>query len=375
MIPGHLPPPPPTPARDLSASPTSSCTVTETVKGSHTFVIQGYSLTKGMGVGKSIASDAFSVGGYQWAIYFFPDGILPEDNALCISVCVGLSGEGTEARAIFELVLVDQSGKGRHLVRNQPLTLMCGKSMWGYRCLYERAALETSDFLRDDCLKIKCTVSVVVSRRASSQQHLLEVPDPDMGSHITMLLEDRESSDVVFDVAGEKFHAHKLVLAARSPVFKAKFFDELNDAHGEIAITDMEPEVFKAMLHYIYKDTLVGDDVLAASSSVSSVSDTLAAKLFAAADKYEVGRLRQLCESYLCKYISVDSVSAILAFADQHHATELKAVCLQFSADNLEAVMQSEGFGYLKENFPSLQLEIFTAFARSEDERSSGGKS
>ena len=27
-----------------------------------------------MGIGKHIASETFTVGGYQWAIYFYPDG-------------------------------------------------------------------------------------------------------------------------------------------------------------------------------------------------------------------------------------------------------------------------------------------------------------
>lgn len=95
------------------------------------------------------------------------------------------------------------------------------------------------------------------------------------------------------------------------------------------------PCILQAMLHFVYRDTLVDDYVLAASSSVSSISDTLAAKLLAAADKYDLGRLRLLCESYLCKDISVNSVASTLALADRHHAMELKAVCLKFAAENL----------------------------------------
>ena len=90
------------------------------------------------------------------------------------------------------------------------------------------------------------------------------------------------------------------------------------------------------MLHFIYRDTFVEDDALIASSSpVSSVSDTLAGKLLAAADKYGLERLQLMCESYLCKEISVNSVASTLALADRHHAMELKAACLKFAAENL----------------------------------------
>ncbi|CAL5428469.1 unnamed protein product [Camellia sinensis] len=372
-------------------SPTSSRSVTETVNGSHRFVIQGYSLAKGMGIGKHIASDNFTVGGYQWAIYFYPDGKNPEDNSTYVSVFIALASEGTDVRALFELTLLDQSGKGKHKVHSHfdrslesgPYTLKYRGSMWGYKRFFRRALLETSDYLKDDCLKINCTVGVVVSAIDCPRLHSIQVPDSDIGAHFGTLLENIDGSDVIFNVAGEKFNAHKLVLAARSPVFRSELIDGSEGDTQEVAITDMEPEVFKAMLHFIYRDALVEDELVASSSSsTSSISETLTAKLLAAADKYDLGRLRRLCESHLCKYISVNSVAKVLALADRFHATELKAVCLRFAAENLadgqrlwnfESVMRSDGFEYLKENCPSLQSELLKTLAGCEDDCSSGG--
>ncbi|KAL3347548.1 hypothetical protein AABB24_021293 [Solanum stoloniferum] len=323
---------------------TSSRSVTETVNGSHRFVIQGYSLAKGMGVGKHIASDNFTVGGHQWAIYFYPDGKNPEDNSTYVSLFIALASEGTDVRALFELTLVDQSGKGKHKVHSHfdrslesgPYTLKYRGSMWGYKRFFRRALLENSDYLKDDCLKINCTVGVVRSTIDISSLQPIQVPDSDMGSHFGMLLETMEGSDVVFIVAGEKFHAHKLVLTARSPVFRTELFDELMGDKQEIVVTDMEPRVFKAMLHFIYRDSLEDEEIEdTSSSSIPSVTDTLTAKLLAAADRYDLTRLRRVCESHLCKDISVNSVSRTLALADRYHATELKAVCLRFAAENL----------------------------------------
>ncbi|KAG2534660.1 BTB/POZ and MATH domain-containing protein 5-like isoform X2 [Panicum virgatum] len=380
-------------ARDMAASPTSSRSVTQTVNGSHRFVIQGYSLAKGMGVGKHIASETFTVGGYQWAIYFYPDGKNPEDNSAYVSVFIALASEGTDVRALFELTLLDQSGKGKHKVHSHfdrslesgPYTLKYRGSMWGYKRFFRRTALETSDFLKDDCLKINCTVGVVVSTMDYSRPHAIEVPESDIGYHFGTLLDTQEGVDVIFRVAGEEFHAHKLVLAARSSFFRSEFFDhesdeEKNEADGsneikEIVIDDMDPKVFKAVLHFIYRDNLVNDDELSASSSDCSIFDTLAGKLMAAADKYELPRLRLLCESYLCKQISVNSVATTLALADQHHAMELKSVCLKFAAENLSAVIRTEGFDCLKDNCPSLQSEILRTVAGCEEQCISGGKS
>ena len=105
--------------------------------------------------------------------------------------------------------------------------------------------LESSVFLKDDCLKINCTVGVVVSAVDCSRLHSIHVPESDIGAHFGMLLENEEGSDVTFNVCGEKFHAHKLVLAARSPVFETEFFNGMDEDDHEIVVTDMEPKVFK----------------------------------------------------------------------------------------------------------------------------------
>lgn len=284
----------------------------------------------------------------------------------------------------------------------------------GYKRFFRRSLLETSDFLKNDCLKINCTVGVVVSASDCPQHYSINIPESDIGSHFGALLDNMEGSDITFDVAGDKFPAHKLVLAARSPEFRSKFFNGLDEEKNEIIVTDLEPKVFKvkticfpfpyfpslvasslfriyfvivyfsvsflfldrkriafffliekgsyrssrvkvqlrrmdiliipllqAMLHFIYKDTLT-EEVATVSSTTTShfpVSETLTAKLLAAADKYGLGRLRLICESCLCKDICVNSVADILTLADHCHATELKAVCLKFAAQNLAGIL------------------------------------
>ncbi|KAK9115795.1 hypothetical protein Sjap_014742 [Stephania japonica] len=138
------------------SSRTSSRSVIETVNGKH------------------IASEKFTVGGYDWAIYFYPDGKNPEYNATYVSVFIALASEGTYVRALFELTLLDQSGKGKHKVHSHferslesgPYALKYRGNMWGYKRFFRRAMLETSDFLKDDCLKINCSLSLFSSASA-----------------------------------------------------------------------------------------------------------------------------------------------------------------------------------------------------------------
>ncbi|KAI3868576.1 hypothetical protein MKX03_017266, partial [Papaver bracteatum] len=93
----------------------SSESIFETVEGSHEYKIKGYSLAKGMGVGKFTSSRTFTVGGHDWLIIFYPDGNC-EDNEEYASVylkLVNTTNRG-DVRALFAFKLMDQSGKGEH---------------------------------------------------------------------------------------------------------------------------------------------------------------------------------------------------------------------------------------------------------------------
>jgi len=84
----------------------------------------------------------------------------------------------------------------------------------------------------------------------------IRVPGSNLKRQLAGLLESGDGADVAFAVAGETFSAHRLVLALRSPVFKAELcgpMRELGGAAQPITVEDMQPEVFRAMLQFIYQ--------------------------------------------------------------------------------------------------------------------------
>ncbi|KAG6395324.1 hypothetical protein SASPL_145967 [Salvia splendens] len=348
----------------------SSRSINDTVNGTHHFTIRGYSLAKGMGPGKYVSSDTFNIGGYDWAIYFYPDGKNPEDSSTYVSVFIALASEGTDVRALFELALLDQSGKGKHKVHSHfdralesgPYTLKYRGSMWGYKRFFRRAALETSDYLKDNCLSMHCTVGVVRTRVEGPKMYSVHVPPSDMGQSLKHLLDAELGCDVVFQVGKESFKAHKIVLAARSPVFKAQFFGLVgNPNSGKVELKDVEPSIFKALLHFIYSDEL--PDFTEIDDSTPASSTIMTQHLLAAADQFGLDRLKLLCEAKLCEEFSTDTVATTLSLAEQHHCTQLKPICLKFAAANLGVVMKSEGFKHLEESCPSLLLELLETVA------------
>ncbi|XP_012088619.1 BTB/POZ and MATH domain-containing protein 3 isoform X2 [Jatropha curcas] len=317
-----------------------SKSVNETVNGSHQFTIKGYSLAKGMGAGKCISSDIFTVGGYDWAIYFYPDGKNPEDSSMYVSVFIALASEGTDVRALFELTLVDQSGNGKHKVHSHfdralesgPYTLKYRGSMWGYKRFFRRTTLENSDYIKDDCLLMNCTVGVVRTRLVGPKQCFITIPPSDMGQGLKELLESEVGCDIAFQVGDETFKAHKLILAARSPVFRAQFFGLFGDPNlDKVVVKDIDPSIFKAMLLFVYTDKLPDVHEITGTTSMCT-STNMVQHLLAAADLYNLDRLKLLCESKLCEELSAETVATTLALAEQHQCSQLRAICLKFAA-------------------------------------------
>ncbi|CAA7392716.1 unnamed protein product [Spirodela intermedia] len=316
---------------EVSCSMSVSCTV----EGSHRYVLAGYSQAKGMGVGKFLSSEVFSVGGLRWAIHFYPDGLGPEDNGGYVSLFVTLVTGEPDCRALFDLAMTDQRGKVRYKrdtisSRFEPVNLKGNGWSWGSIRFIKKAALERSNFLQNDSLFFECAISVVKTRTVTPIQWSIPVPTSDLGRSLGELLRTEMGSDIVFVVAGESFKAHKLILAARSPVFRAQFFGGIGDPNlDKVDVEEIEPPVFKAMLQFIYSDGF--PDVQELAMSIPMCNPTIFLRhLLAAADRYWLDRLKRFCELKLSEEITEDTVADNLALAERHRCPGLKAAGLEF---------------------------------------------
>lgn len=91
------------------------------------------------------------------------------------------------------------------------------------------------------------------SRLEGPKQYSIPVPPSDMGQSFKDLLESQTGCDIVFEVGDETFKAHKLILAARSPVFRAQFFGLVGDCNmDKVVVEDVEPSIFKVTLLFVF---------------------------------------------------------------------------------------------------------------------------
>ncbi|CAN6342965.1 unnamed protein product [Urochloa humidicola] len=315
-----------------------------------------------------------NVGGYDWEIRFYParwhrntdymaalqlaflDGA-PSGGAHPHGVTASLSGRLVQYRHChlrpfkWDMPVTKEFKDAS----DPPLQLFIGRG-------------ETNDVGREpSTLEVECTIGV----RKDTSEAPSGPPPPDLPRHLGELLQSEAGADITFAVSGKSFAAHKNILAARSPVFKAEFFGAMEEQSAQrVEIPDMEPAVFKAMLRFIYTDMVPSElDDKQQPEEAEEEEETAAATVMAmaqhllvAADRYGLDRLKVICEQRLILGIDIETAATTLALADRHNISVLKAKCIEFiagrSAENLDAVMETEGYKHLEASSPSVLTEL-----------------
>ena len=121
----------------------------------------------------------------------------------------------------------------------------------------------------------------------------------------------------------------------------------------------MRPDVFEALLHYIYTDTMPATEGGAGDDEDASHQRTR--DLLVAADRYDLVGLKILCEGELAKTLGEGNVAEMLAFADDHYCSTLKDACVGFmvaSPERMERVVASYGYQRLRMTHPLVLVDV-----------------
>jgi len=181
--------------------------------------------------------------------------------------------------------------------------------------------------------------------------NMITVPDAvRVPKNITNFLTNQTLTDVTL-CQGKEFKAHKLILAAASPVFKA-MFKEGTKEHQEnyVNIQDIDSAIFEVFLRYLY------------TGQVDKL-DGMCLDLFAPADKYDVQPLREICIRHMATNISVDNAVNVLILAERHCMDSTKSSALLFISKHVCDVMTKDAWIPFIENYPHLVTELILALA------------
>ncbi|XP_047051353.1 BTB/POZ and MATH domain-containing protein 1-like [Lolium rigidum] len=284
-------------------------------------------------------------------------GCLPRGSSPSILFVLGVhSNPALEAasKVSTHMVLLDKTGSPASSVGTGKIQKSsCSDYMDGVYGLEARRSAVMANCVVDNYVVVLCSVDIDWTPPASSIK--------DLGHDLAMMLDKQDLTDVTFDVGGESISAHRLVLAARSSVFKAQLYGPMAESKmTSITIQDMHASAFRSMLYYIYHGSLSNADKNDVSSTMAQYQH-----LLVAADRYGLEGLKKNCEDKLCaNCITIDSMVSLLELAEDHVCYKLKARCFDFLADgdNFKMVATSGEYLRLMQTFPTLMVEAQNRF-------------
>ncbi|KAJ3686157.1 hypothetical protein LUZ61_015321 [Rhynchospora tenuis] len=301
----------------------------------HRFIVN-YKETKNLSNSECITSPTFRSDGYKWSICCYPKGSHKDDDNNNIGLFLELLSDYINLHVSFTLAIMDKSGS-EPLQKNFNEKFGGVGSNFGLHCFIRRTTLEQGYLTKDGNFRILCFIKVL----GQDFDGVPQVPIGGLKEDINKLWESGEMTDVNFDVEGEIISAHRVILSARSCVFKAELFGNMAEAKSEcIRIDDMNPEVFRALLHFMYNDSLDNE------RETHHATIVMTQHILAAADRYEIEDLIVRCEKYLTKNLSVSTVMDVLMFAERHYLVKLKEACLEFASrqDNFIDIAFTDGY-------------------------------
>jgi len=357
MAASRVPTPPP-PEMACPVAENWCYTQVKVVKFSYMWTINNFSFCREE-MGEVLKSSTFSAGAndkLKWCLRVNPKGLDEESKDYLSLYLLLVSCNKSEVRAKFKFSILNAKREETKAMESQRAYRFVQGKDWGFKKFIRRDFLmdEANGLLPDDKLTIFCEVSVVgdtINVSGQSNCTPVKVPECRLSEDLGALWDRQAFSDVTLCVDGREFHAHKALLAARSPVFNAMFEHEMEERNsGRVEIKDIDHEVLREMLRFIY-------------TGKAPNLDKMAADLLAAADMYALERLKVMCEEALCSSLTIDSSSEVLVLADMHSADQLKTHAIDFINSHATDVMDTTGWKNMVLSQPHLVADAFRALA------------
>lgn len=208
----------------------ASAIVADKERGRHELKVDASTLAVAgpNGAGGLLASGPFTVGCHRWRIRYYPNGDCA-DTAGYVSIFLVLDEDvAAPVTAQFRLSVVTEKFfiKWKREVLSNPQILheFSGRALRGYSTFAKREDLAKKVGRRNvDTFTIRCDIVVLNGfRTEESAQSKARIPPSDLHKNLGDLLQSGRGADVVFEVGGERFAAHRCVLGARSLVISAE---------------------------------------------------------------------------------------------------------------------------------------------------------
>lgn len=223
----------------------------------------------------------------------------------------------------------------------------------GYRKLISRKSILTMSkgILPEDELKISCEILIMSNIDPVLEENNMTVEE------LLEVCRLNKSFDVVkVHVSGKEFTVHRSILATHSKYF-AKMFIKLYALYREgntncngMLLKDVHPDTFTEIIRFVY------------TGKVLNIKNVVF-DLLVAAHKYEINKLKVICDDTLRNQLCPQIAAITLVHAENCGLDRLKNETIDVILNNTDEVKYTAGWTVLQTEHPQLMREIIQKIA------------
>ncbi|KAG9455194.1 hypothetical protein H6P81_008098 [Aristolochia fimbriata] len=161
---------------------------------------------------------------------------------------------------------------------------------------------------------------------------------------------------------GPSIPAHRVLLAARSPIFKTMLeWDECKAPSSDtISLPELTHEELQCLLHFLYNGRLPGDE---------NMDQQIVYSMLVAADKYDIPFLKKLCEKQILRSLDASNALEVLEISETCSNKKLRESAMGSIVKHMEEVVFSPGYETFAVNNAHLSVEITRTLLRENRDR------
>ncbi|EPT27628.1 BTB/POZ domain-containing protein [Toxoplasma gondii TgCatPRC2] len=264
---------------------------------------------------------------HDFALWLFPNGQKQHSSVNSIDISLMYRGSKDFVVAKWSACFLDEEDQPVPRTRLGDPLKKYFRGGDGRRFSYSPSDASIQKWLVDGALRVKCEVQIAMELTSSRPlRGSGKTADNSFKQDIVKYCERDETRDVSINCGKEVYRASRFMLAARSEVLQAMLEGKFKEAsESEINFEELSPHIAKQILDFIHYDRcslLEGSPKAGKDGDKRKrIHDIL--QLFAAADKYDIKGLGDLCQDALIQNMDHYTIADIMVFAEQISSQKL----------------------------------------------------
>jgi len=304
--------------------------------------------------GQQLESSQFVINGLKLCINLYPNG-RNDDEGGCVSLFLR-NDNSIQLEVMCEFILGLEKPYKHQFTFNK----INPNSGYGFPKMYTHEQMLAKEVMDDGVLDIKAIITFKGKVRNISQSidEAVELDCPEkVGMDLYNSYELQEFTDFEIVCQDRSIPCHKVVLASRSPVFRAMLLNDMEESSSsKVQPKEFDSQTISLLLRFLYRGKLEQD-----------LLDKNAEAVFKAADYYEVTDLKRLCEKSLIKKITIANMLEFLVLADMYKARDLREATKNLIVANSKELLKKRHWKEKLKDASHLVFEILEAVIKKVD--------